>query len=140
MHKNTNTNSPAMIKIQTNDVPIIVNTEESFIPKQQPVTRGKRRTNDDYQVEQEIKKPKRVTRSRSGASSNNNSFNNVQQDEENNEKSTKRVTRSGSTAKSSNTIPIPIKQTKAKSSNVSFLSATIRNLKIIHIFYLEWYQ
>ncbi|CAF4204195.1 unnamed protein product, partial [Rotaria magnacalcarata] len=95
----------------------ITNTEQSFIPIQQAVTRTKRRTNDESQIEREIKKPKRVTRSRSGASLNNTSINIAQQDEQNNENPTIRVTRNGSTANSSNTIPMPMKQTKTKSSN-----------------------
>ncbi|CAF3335249.1 unnamed protein product [Rotaria socialis] len=120
MHKTIKTSSQAMLnKCNNNNMSAtITNTEQSFIPIQQAVTRTKRRTNDESQSEQEIKKPKRVTRSRSGASSNNTSINIAQQDEQNNENPTKRVTRNGSTPYSSNTIPMPIKQTKTKSSNI----------------------
>lgn len=85
----------------------------------QPETRStgtKRRTNDDSHDEQEIKKPKRVTRSRSSASSNkNNSIDNYERP--------RRATRDRSTASSqSNVVSVEIKQTKKKVSNVrSFL-------------------
>ena len=78
------------------------------------VVRAKRRTNDDddnSSHEQEAKKPKRVTRSRSGASS----ITNTSQPEEPG-KTSKRVTRNGSSVSASNQIPIPIKK---KPSNVS---------------------
>jgi chromosome segregation ATPase len=89
--------------------------EQPIIQTQQLPIRSKRRTNDESHVEQEIKKPKRVTRSRSGASSNNTSLNTYEQDTD---KRPKRITRNGSTTSASNAIPVPIKQTKKKSSNV----------------------
>lgn len=101
MHKNAQIN------------PIITINQE-----QRPV-RTKRRTNDESQIEQEIKKPKRATRSRSTASSNNTSVNTYQQGEEQDQgKRPERITRNGSTASATNTIQIPIKQTKNKLSNV----------------------
>jgi chromosome segregation ATPase len=93
MHKNAKTNPNLEIKTPST----IVN-------------RGKRRTNDESELEQEAKKPKRVTRS----SSNNSSLNTYEQE------NGKRPKRNGSTASASNKIPIPIKQTKKKSSNVKF--------------------
>ncbi|CAF4665279.1 unnamed protein product [Rotaria sp. Silwood1] len=117
MHKNMNKTNSHTIVNKFNNMSTTINQQQSYIQTQQSITRTKRRTNDENQLEQEIKKPKRVTRSRSGASSNNTSVNTHQQDEENNEKQTKRITRNGSTASSSNTIQLPIKQTKKKSSN-----------------------
>jgi len=111
MHKNAKINSPSMLNT------IDVKTSTSTVNQEQRPIRTKRRTNDDSELEQEIKKPKRVTRSRSAASSNNNSLNTYEQD---NEKKPKRITRNESTKSTSNTIPIPIKQTKKKSSNVKF--------------------
>jgi hypothetical protein len=117
MHKNAKTNSQLMLNT------IDTKTSASTVNQEQRPIRGKRRTDDESQPEQEIKKPKRVTRSRSTASSNNNSLNTYQQEEQDNGRRPKRTTRNGSTASASNTIPIQIKQTKKKSSNVkiSFL-------------------
>jgi len=107
MHKNVKANS---LDIKTS-TPTATNINQE---QQRPV-RAKRRTNDECQPEQEIKKPKRVTRSRSTASSNNTSLNTCEQD---NGKRPKRTTRNGSTASAvSNVIPTAIKQTKKKSSN-----------------------
>ncbi|CAF3868168.1 unnamed protein product [Rotaria sordida] len=116
MHKNIKTNSYTTLK-KLNNISTIINQEQSYTQIQQPIIRTKRRTNDENQFEQEIKKPKRVTRSRSAASSNNASLNTYQQDEQNNEKQSKRITRNESTTKSSNIIQLPIKQTKKKSTN-----------------------
>ncbi|CAF3938214.1 unnamed protein product [Adineta steineri] len=109
MHKNVKVNSQLSLNTQT--ITTIINQE-------QRITRTKRRTNDENHYEQEIKKPKRVTRSRSTASSNNNSTN---IHEQNNENKPKRITRNGSTASASNITQIPIKQTK-KDGNVDSLS------------------
>jgi hypothetical protein len=114
MHKNAKINLPSMLNT------IDVKTSTSTVNQEQRPIRTKRRTNDESELEQEIKKPKRVTRSRSTASSNNTSLNTYQQEEQDNGKRPKRTTRNGSTASASNTIPITIKQTKKKSSNVIF--------------------
>ncbi len=114
MHKNANS---ILQTFDTKTSTTIVNQEQSIIETQR-IIRAKRRTNDESQIEQEIKKPKRITRSRSAASSNNNSLNTYEQD---NEKKPKRITRNESTKSTSNTIPIPIKPTKKKSSNVKIL-------------------
>jgi hypothetical protein len=109
MHKNAKTNS------------FDIKTSTTTVNQEQRPVRAKRRTNDESQIEQEIKKPKRVTRSRSTASSNNTSVNTYQQEEQDNGKRPKRTTRNESIASTSNTIPIPIKQTKKKSTNVKCL-------------------
>jgi hypothetical protein len=112
MHKNAKINSNSMLN------KIDIKTSTSTVNQDQRPIRTKRRTNDESQCEQEIKKPKRVTRSRSTASSNNSSLNTYPQEDQDNGKRPKRTTRNGSTASASNTIPISIKQTKKKSSNV----------------------
>lgn len=61
MHKNRSRSRISMLDAKTSTNP--VETEE-----ERP-TRSKRRTNDDHQTEQEVKKPKRVTRSQSRSSS-----------------------------------------------------------------------
>ncbi|CAF2893478.1 unnamed protein product [Rotaria sp. Silwood2] len=124
MHKNIKTNSHIILNKFNTDISRTTNQDQSCIQTQQSITRTKRRTNDENQLEQEIKKPKRVTRSRSAASSNNTSLNIHQQDEQNNEKQTQRITRNGSTANSSNTIQLPIKQTKKKSSNIGIFDSS----------------
>jgi hypothetical protein len=111
MHKNAKTNSCLMFNT------IDTKTSTTNVNQEQRPIRTKRRTNDESHLEQEIKKQKRVTRSRSTTSSNNTSSNIQEQD---NGKRPKRITRNGSTISASNTIPISIKQTKKKSSNVKF--------------------
>ena len=91
-------------------------TVQAPIEIQPRVVRAKRRTNDESSHEQEAKKPKRLTRSRSGASS---ATNTSQTEEPEPSKRSKRVTRDGSTASAKNQIPILIKPIKKKSFNVS---------------------
>jgi hypothetical protein len=111
MHKNTKVNLPSVANILDN--------------QEQRVVRAKRRTNDESQVEQDVKKPKRVTRSRSAASSNNTSLNSYQQDEQR----PKRITRNGSTVSTSNNVPIAIKQSKQKISKV--------NSSVVYLIFFE---
>ncbi len=111
MHKIVKTNS---------NLTLDTKVSTTSVQQEERPTRGKRRTNDENHFEQEAKKPKRETRSRSTASSNNTSLNTYQQDEQENGKRPKRTTRNGSNASASTAIPILIKQTKKKSSNVRF--------------------
>ena len=88
------------------NIETIINHEQALIQTEQRITRNKRRTNDDNQTEQNVKKPKRITRSQSNASSNTISLNIHQENE-------KQIIDN-----SSNTIRIPVKQSKKNSSNV----------------------
>ncbi|CAF1264829.1 unnamed protein product [Adineta ricciae] len=108
MHRNSKSNSQITLNSLQSKVSTISVTQE------QRVVRTKRRTNDDNQHERESKKPKRATRNRSIASSNNSSLN---AHEEDTTKKPRRVTRSRSSASTTNAVQIPVKQTKKTSSN-----------------------
>ena len=114
MHRQLSTASRSKIPIM--DGKASTTTIQAPSESQPRVVRAKRRTNDESSHEQEAKKPKRLTRSRSGASS---ATNTSQTEEPEPSKRSKRVTREGSTASAKNQIPIPIKQAKKKSFNVS---------------------
>jgi hypothetical protein len=68
-------------------------TSTMSVNREKSVVRTKRRTNDESQLEQDIKKPKRVTRSQSTVSSANTSVNTCQHDEHNDERTSKRLSR-----------------------------------------------
>ena len=111
MHKNGRVLQPTLSTI-------------SFNQQENRSTGTKRRTNDDSHDEQETKKPKRVTRSRSTASSNKNtSIDNYEQD---NSKRPRRATRDRSTASNSQVIPVEIKQTKKKTSNTNLTTESTK--------------
>ena len=108
MHRQGKTHSRLMIPMLD---------EKTSNETQQRTARAKRRTNDESQVEQEVKKPKRVTRSRSVASSNNVSMHASHQENEEHVQKPKRITRNGSSASGSHAVSIPIQQTKKNASN-----------------------
>ena len=127
MHKNISIKPRSIIRTldgKTSTSTITREPSSSTEISSRPV-RTKRRTNDDCPSEQEAKKPKRATRSRSRASSPNISLNGQSSDEQIIGKTSKSVTRNGSSVSTSNQIPIPIRQIKKKSTNVSSFSQTI---------------
>lgn len=132
MHKNNKQNSHLMLPSLTastiNDEPV----------EQRPI-RTKRRTNDEFHHEPETKKPKRTTRSRSTASSNNTSFDTHEQDTN---KRPKRTTRNGSTASTSKAIPVAIKHITKKSTEVKifFLFSTATDIRLLRICIFNLHQ
>ena len=105
IHKNVKQSSHLILPSLTANM-----IDDEPLQQQQRPVRAKRRTNDEFQHEPETKKPKRTTRSRSTASSNNNSFGTHEQE------TNQRPKRNGSTASTSKTIPIAIKQINKKST------------------------
>ncbi|CAF4732258.1 unnamed protein product, partial [Rotaria sp. Silwood1] len=92
-----------------------INEIQSTIKPQKRSIRGKRRTHEENQDEQEIKKPKRITRNKSTASTDTTYTFTQQSDEINtNNKKSKPITRNESTASTKKNVAISIKQTKKK--------------------------
>ncbi|CAF0894391.1 unnamed protein product [Rotaria sordida] len=91
-----------------------INQEQSIIKPQKRIIRTKRRANDENQHEQEIKKPKRIARKQSTASTNTTSAFAQQSDEIDIYKKSKPITHNESTTSTKKNLAISIKQTKKK--------------------------
>ncbi|CAF2619879.1 unnamed protein product [Rotaria sp. Silwood2] len=91
-----------------------INEEQSIAKPQRRSIRAKRRTNDESQHEQEIKKPKRIARNQSTASTNATSTCTQQSDEMNTYKKSKPITRNESATSTKKHAATSIKQTKKK--------------------------